>query len=76
MPLHDLAVKVDNNHIVRGHSVIQHPGRLDDDKAGLRVPSGQVARGPRHKSMTGQFEVASTDVCLELFKHEGFSFEQ
>ena len=76
MSFYDLAVKVDDDHIVGGHGVVQHPGRLDDDQAGFRVASREVTRSPRHEAVAGQFQVAPADVCLELFKHEGFSFEQ
>ena len=39
----DIAVQINDDHILRRHAVIRHTGGLDDDQAALAVDAGDIA---------------------------------
>ena len=55
--LHDIAVKIQNNHVVRGHPVVRDARGLDYDKAGLRVKPRDIAPGKGYKTVFRELEI-------------------
>ena len=67
--LDDLAVEIDDHHVVRRHPVVVDPARLDDHQLRLRIEPGRVSPGQYDKSRRDKPLVRPEDVLLKLLKH-------
>ena len=69
LALDDLAVQIDDDHILDRHPLIGYARGLDDHKARLPVNTGDIAPGEGHETIFGQEEIRLTDFAFQFFQH-------